>query len=342
MKLSLAPIPYFWPEEAIRAFYDEIATCPVDIVYLGETICGKRHALSFDDWMQIGEQLTRAGKEVALSTLALLEAESELAALARICANGRFPVEANDMGAVYLLQDKDHANREILDHGNGEGSRGKGFDQSAESAIPGTQPNFVIGSHINAYNPETLSLLANLGAMRWVAPVELSRSTLIDLQKARPNGLQTEVLAYGRLPLAFSARCFAARAHNLPKDQCDFCCGNYPDGLALDTQEGGNLFTINGIQIQSAGQCNLLMATEDLSELQVDILRIVPQSQGARAVIHAFRDVLDGNATAPVAMDTLPPPGPAGWCNGFWLDEPGMVWNEAVLGEDPELGNRFS
>nr|VFK47408.1 MAG: Collagenase-like protease, PrtC family [Candidatus Kentron sp. TC]VFK63695.1 MAG: Collagenase-like protease, PrtC family [Candidatus Kentron sp. TC] len=336
MKLSLAPIPYFWSEEAIRSFYDEIATCPVDIVYLGETICGKRHALSFEDWMGIGERLVRTGKEVALSSLALLEAESELAALARICGNGRFPVEANDMGAIYLLQAKDRANTVMPDHGRERDSRGKGPDGPIES---GASPNFIVGPHINTYNPETLSLLADLGAMRWVAPVELSRSTLIELQKARPDGMQTEVLAYGRLPLAFSARCFTARAHNLPKDRCDFCCGNYPDGLALDTREGGNLFTINGVQIQSAGRCNLLMAAKELSELRVDILRIVPQPQGASAVIHAFRDVLDSNATAHAAMDALPSPGPAGWCNGFWFDEPGMAWDEAVFGKDLESGN---
>nr|VFJ58351.1 MAG: Collagenase-like protease, PrtC family [Candidatus Kentron sp. FW] len=310
MKLALAPIPYFWSTDTILSFYDEIAAWPVDIVYLGETICGKRRSLSFEDWMAIGERLVESGKEVVLSTIALLEAESELATLARICANDRFLIEANDMGAVHLLQQRHRA--EIPPSGGGS--------------------NFVVGPHINTYNAETLSLLASLGATRWVAPVELSRSTLADLQEARPAGIQTEVFVYGRLPLAFSARCFTARAHNLPKDQCDFCCGNYPDGLALDTQEEKNLFTINGIQIQSAGHCNLLMAIAELRELKVDIARIAPQFQGTELVVRAFRGVLDGDITVDTALGTLPFPDPAGWCNGFWLDEPGMAWDEAILG----------
>nr|VFJ98407.1 MAG: Collagenase-like protease, PrtC family [Candidatus Kentron sp. LFY] len=348
MKLALAPIPYFWSADAIRAFYDAVAAWPVDIVYLGETICGKRHVLAFEDWMTIGEELGEAGKEVVLSTIALLEAESELAALARICANGRFPVEANDMGAVHLLQQGRQTSPGIPGHGNEKYRVGGKNDESG--TVPGGTPDdFIIGPHINAYNAETLSLLADLGAMRWVAPVELSRATLADLQKSRSDGIQTEVFVYGRLPLAFSARCFTARAHNLPKDQCDFCCGDYPDGLLLKTQEGKNLFTINGVQIQSAGQCNLLTAMEELSELRVDILRIAPQFQGTDVVVQAFHDVLNGDVTAHerilAAMDTLPPPGPAGWCNGFWLDEPGMAWKEDIFEEGmfeerPDTGNR--
>ncbi|MBT8419588.1 MAG: U32 family peptidase [Gammaproteobacteria bacterium] len=300
--LALAPIPYFWSTETILAFYAEATDWPVDIVYLGETICGKRRSLSLDDWMAIGHRLADAGKDVVLSTMVLLEAESELAILARICANESFSVEANDVGAIQLLT-----------------------EQSGGSAEP--RP-FVIGPHINTYNAGTLSLLFELGAMRWVMPVESSRDTLAELQRTRPTGMQTEVFAYGRLPLAFSARCFAARAHNLPKDQCDFCCGNYPDGLQLETQEDQNLFTINGIQMQSAGPCNLLSVTDELAGLEVDILRIAPQSQGTAAVVRAFRDVLDGKTTASAAITTLPSPGPGGWCNGYWEGEAGMVFHD--------------
>jgi hypothetical protein len=38
--------------------------------------------------------------------MALLEAESELKTLRRLCENGRFTVEANDMGAVRLLAER--------------------------------------------------------------------------------------------------------------------------------------------------------------------------------------------------------------------------------------------
>jgi len=35
---------------------------------------------------------------------------------------------------------------------------------------------------------------------------------------------ELEVIAFGRLPLAFSARCFTARALDVTKDQCGFRC----------------------------------------------------------------------------------------------------------------------
>ena len=49
-------------------------------------------------------------------------------------------------------------------------------------------------------------------------PVELSRTTLREMLDALPEGVETEIFAYGRMPLTLSARCFTARSHNLPKD----------------------------------------------------------------------------------------------------------------------------
>ncbi len=51
----------------------------------------------------------------------------------------------------------------------------------------------------------------------------------------------TEVFAFGRMPLAFSARCFTARHHRLKKDECDFRCRDDADGLLLATSEGERL-----------------------------------------------------------------------------------------------------
>jgi O2-independent ubiquinone biosynthesis protein UbiV len=293
MKLALGPIPYLWPRHRVHAFYERVAGWPVDIVYVGETICPKRRDLSFEDWLAVAEQLTASGKEVVLSTLVLLEAGSELGALERICSNGRFCVEANDMSAVQLL--------------SGRGP-------------------FVAGPHINAYNGETLALLANCGARRWVLPVELSGATLADLQAQRPAGLETEVLAFGRLPLAFSARCFTARALNLPKDHCDFRCADYPGGVPMETQEGEMLFTMNGIQLLSTAPCNLLGAVSSLASLDVDVLRIAPQPDGTEEAVSAFRAVLGGYLDAAAAEEMLAPFAPTGWCNGYWHGEEGMAW----------------
>ncbi|HID50252.1 MAG TPA: U32 family peptidase [Chromatiales bacterium] len=288
MKLSLGPIPYFWPAQQVRDFYAEAAGWPVDIVYLGEVVCAKRRELRLQDWLEIADQLEQAGKEVVLSTLTLLEAASELSMLQRICDNGDFRVEANDMGAVRLID-----------------------------ARP-----FVAGPHLNIYNVASLKVMVENGAIRWVMPMELSARALADMQAGRPAGLQTEVLVYGRMPLAFSARCFTARAHNLPKDQCQFRCLDYPDGMTLRTREDQTLFTINGIQLQSGVPCNLLAEMTTLKELGVDVLRLSPQAAGMAGVVAAFDAARQGNPD--VAGDHLFPASQA-WCNGYWHGEAGML-----------------
>ncbi len=293
MKLALGPLLYFWSREEVFDFYKRVARLPVEIVYLGETVCSKRRTLTLADWQALARTLTSAGKEVVLSTLTLMEAESELRAMRRIVANGEYQVEANDMAAVSAV---------------------------AEAGHP-----FVAGPHIHTYNHATLELLADLGARRWVMPMELSRETLAQMQQLRPNGLETEVFAYGRMPLAFSARCFTARNRNLPKDDCKLCCGDYPDGLQLKTQEGEQFLTLNGIQTQSGLVCNLLTALPEFVQLGVDVVRLSPQSRHMEQVIAAFHDVLQGDAKAEDARKRLQKSVGENYCNGYWYGEPGMA-----------------
>lgn len=272
-------------------FYRGIEKTNVDIVYLGETVCSKRKQLKKQDWLDIAEQLQAAGKEVVLSSMTLIEANSELQALKSLCGNETYTVEANDMAAVNLLQGKP----------------------------------FVTGPSVNIYNPQSLRVLAEQGLKRWVMSVELSKEALADMQKHRPENVETEIFVYGRMPLAYSARCFTARAHNLPKDDCQYRCLDYPDGLLLSTQEKEEFLVLNGIQTQSSKICNLIDQLDQLVELGVDVLRISPQSEHTEDVIDVFYRRLNKECSSQAAADRLHELMPdIEECNGYWHGVNGM------------------
>ena len=297
MKLALGPILYYWDRDRLLKFYEEIAAAPVDIVYLGETVCSRRHLLRLQDYLDVAEQLAAAGKEVVLSTQTLIESESDLKTLRRITDNGKFKVEANDMGAARLLANK----------------------------VP-----FVAGTTLNVYNPDTLKLLAGLGATRWVMPVEMSREALLPLQQNRPQGLETEVFAYGRLPLAFSARCFTARHHNLQKDDCQFRCLDYENGLTLKTREGQPFLTLNGIQTQSARVYNLIGEMEEMRAAGVNVVRISPQAYHTGKILNLFRECLEQRLSPTLALAQMEKLMPETACNGYWHGRPGLDFVHAA------------
>ncbi len=291
MKLSLGPIQYFWERQQVFDFYQQAADSAAEIIYLGEVICSKRRQLKYEDWLAIGSELQQAGKEVILSSLTLLEAASEVSSLKKLCANESFMVEANDISAIQLLS-----------------AAGK---------------RFVTGPGINIYNGRSLKLFAEKGLCRWVLPVELGLDTLKDLQALRPEGVQTEVFALGRLPLAYSARCYTARSHNLPKDDCQFKCIDYPDGRILETQEGQEFLVLNGIQTQSALTHQALDNVAELDGLGVDVLRISPQYNGTMQIVEIFELALN-NSDIENLSDKLLEYIPHGTCNGYLVEMAGM------------------
>lgn len=294
MKLALGPVQYYWPKDMMTAFYREVAAMPVDIVYLGETVCARRHELREDDWLALADSLAAAGKEVVWSTQVLLESGAHMQAMHRIAENGRYMVEANDMGAVGNLENR--------------------------------RP-FVAGPHLNLYNPAALDILAKLGAFRWVMPLEMSCGNLAEMQHAMPEGMQTEVFVYGRLPLAFSARCFTARHHNLQKDACGFKCQSYPDGLEVRTREGLPFLVFNGIQTQSANVYNLVTEVPRMQAMQVDVLRVAPQSSHTGDIVEMFRQVMEKTLSPADAFERMKNMMPGSPCNGYWHGEPGMNWH---------------
>lgn len=285
MKLSLGPPQYFWPRERTLAYYREAAKWPVDVVYLGETVCSKRRELGTRDWIALAEELSAQGIQVVLSSLALVEAESELNAVMRMLDHGGFLIEANDLTAVQLCR---------------------------ERGLP-----FVAGPSLNIYNHRALAILVEDGLRRWVPGVEQGRQLLEDLLVAYgadgTTAPEIEVIAWGRLPLSYSARCFTARALDVAKDACGFRCIEHPDGLPLATREGEPFLHINGIQIQGSEITDLGPELAELHALGVGLLRLYPQAEGMREVVDHF-DL--------ARKSTVPPPR-LGAVNGYWHGQPG-------------------
>ncbi|KKO49769.1 protease [Arsukibacterium sp. MJ3] len=288
MQFSLGPVLYFWPKTQMQQFYRDAADSDVDIVYLGETVCSKRRELKFNDYFALAQMLREAGKQVCLSSMTLYEAPGELRELRKYVDNGEFLIEANDVGAISMLQ---------------------------EQGLP-----FVAGAAINCYNQHTLRRLVSMGLTRWVMPVEISGQWLNDVLNQDiiadiRDCFSTEVFGFGHLPLAWSGRCFTARSENRSKDQCELCCINYPQGRDVKSQDNTQVFVLNGIQTQS-GYCYNLINQLPTMQDTVDIVRLSPQVIGTFDWLAKFKANLNGAAPQQLGASDS---------NGYWLNLAGMA-----------------
>lgn len=289
MNFSLGSTQFFWPKQQVEAFYQQAKKSDADIIYLGESVCSKRRELRVKDWLTLAQELANSGKQVVISTMTLIESPAEIQSMRRYCDNGSFIVEANDLSAVQIMQDL---------------------------KLP-----FVAGPAINCYNLTTLKLLIKQGMKRWVMPVELSGDWLKTiLEQAEQENIreqfECEVFSWGYLPLAYSARCFTARSENRAKDDCQYCCINYPLGRKVNTREGENVFVLNGIQTMSGYQYNLINEVNQMKALGVDIVRISADSDIAFKKLMEFKQqLLKPESIALIREEE---------CNGYWHKIAGM------------------
>jgi len=298
-QLTLGPVLYHWAPETWRDFYFRIADeAPIDVVFVGEVVCSKRAPFIAEQIGPVIERLQAAGKEVVLASPILATLERERQAVVELAAGAQLPLEANDIGALPLVQGKAHT----------------------------------IGPFINVYNEATVEWLAGRGASAICLGGELPATALEVLARhALQLGIATEVQVFGRLPLAISARCYHARANGLHKDNCKFICQQDPDGLMVSTLDGDPFLAINGTQVVSDA---FVLLADELPQLQgfgISRFRLSPHTVDMVAVAQAYRSALDG-VLDPVALGTeltrLIAPFEA--CNGYYHDQPGAVRRPAA------------
>lgn len=290
MQLTLGPVLYHWAPERWRDFHYRIADeAPVDTVVVGEAVCSKRTPFKQDYIPAVVERLEAAGKRVLHASLILISLPRERRQTRELMQTEEAEVEINDLSCLASL---------------------------------GERP-FAAGPFVNVYNEETAGFLAQRGAIRICLPPELPLSAIKTIATALPQ-LALEVFAFGKVPLAISARCYHARAHKLTKDNCRFVCEQDPDGMPVETLDGAGFLSVNGVQTLSHTSASLLRDIPALRTAGVASLRLSPQDCDMVAVARLFRDVADERLDPEEAerrLGTVYPDVPL--ANGFLYGVPG-------------------
>ncbi|MBB5703883.1 collagenase-like PrtC family protease [Ochrobactrum daejeonense] len=291
--LSLGPLLFLWNGPKWRDFYFRIADeAPISHVTVGEIVCSKRFHFMAPYMDAVIERLQRAGKEVSLGSLALVMLEREAKQIRQMIEKATLPVEANDLSALGLLSGVPHS----------------------------------VGPLVNVYNAATAKVLSARGAHSICLPPELPVSSIHEIVKGAP-GIAFEVFTFGRVPLAISARCAHARSKGHIKDNCQFVCGEEPDGLPVRTLDSQPFLALNGVQTLSHTCQSLIEDMPDLLQAGVRRFRLSPQDCDMVAVAGVHKEVLDnkiGPEEGAARLRELYPNVPLS--NGFLHGNIGAAW----------------
>ena len=298
MELTVGAVQFFWKPGDWAEFHAELAEVPVDRVVLGELVCSKRLPFYAERIPEAIERLQGAGKEVVLTSLALITLKRERKLTAELAGMG-CEVEINDLTALSYLP---------------EGAA------------------FSVGPLVNVYNEGTLNWLADKGARRICLPPELPLASIAALAAAgAARGVAIEVWGHGRLPLAISGRCYHSRLYNRPKDNCQYACEEDPDGRPVETLEGQHFLAINGVQTLSDSHACTARQIDALRAAGVSALRLSPQSKGFADLCRAYRALLNGTLSAEALVEGLCAADPdLRLSDGFVQGARGVDWSGAA------------
>ncbi|WP_294531915.1 U32 family peptidase [uncultured Rhodoblastus sp.] len=293
--LTVGPLLFNWSADEFSDFYARIADeAPVDRVTIGEIVCSKRTPFYADRIPAAIERLQRGGKQVVLSSLAMVTLEREKRGARELFDQDLLEVEINDLTLMNWVK---------------------------------PEMAFSIGPLVNVYNEATLAYLARQGARRFCLPPELPFASVEVLAAAAAaSGAEIELWAYGRIPLAISGRCTHARVHGLSKDSCQFVCAKDADGLAVRTLDGANFLAVNGVQTLSHISGALIGDLDRLARAGVTSLRLSPHTGDFIGVTRAFAEVASGALSAKEGLARLRQSAPeAAFSNGFLFGDCGAA-----------------
>ena len=238
MRKSLAPAPLNLGKERLFHYYARAIDDGFDEFYLGEVSCPRRGAESRRLLLDLARLIKDRGKTLFISSYALVTEMGQIDGIQDILllADG---LEVNNLAFLEL-----------------------GFDR-----------RLIAGCFLNIYNSQAATLYKGLGFERVVLPPDLRLESIVDI--AEFSGIEVEVLARGRKPLALSRRCYTLRALGLSDDQCAMNCFSYPHGLSLDT-----IFRLNGREVFSEKVCSLREDFTILEDAGVEVLRFEGDHSG--------------------------------------------------------------